>query len=167
MANKKKSNPFLLCNFIELNGSVHQLIVGNEIFSTGEGPGWRHKPTGWLLKQFTLKCPQQRHVRSCWAAPLTSITQPYYSSLPFVTRQTVSLDTQMEMETWSKQYPLFFRRLGLIWVLLNSSNEYKIRTGTCRHYTCAALSCLCRDAICYVPQLLASCTLGYSRLSLC
>lgn len=54
MANKKKKpKPFLLRNFSELSGSVHQLVAGNEIFSTGEGLERMHKLVGWLLKGFT------------------------------------------------------------------------------------------------------------------
>lgn len=53
MANKKKTKSFLLCNFSEMSGSVHQLVVGNEIFFTGEGLGRIHKLTGWLLKGFS------------------------------------------------------------------------------------------------------------------
>lgn len=53
MANKKNPKPFLVCNFSEMSGSVHQLVVGNEIFSTGEGLGWTHKLIGWLLKGFS------------------------------------------------------------------------------------------------------------------
>lgn len=63
MANKKYPNPFLLCNFSELSGSVHQLVVGNEIFSTGEALGWKHKPTGWLLKWIT---PQNVFSKGTW-----------------------------------------------------------------------------------------------------
>lgn len=37
-----------------MSGSVHQLVVGNEIFSTGEGLGRAHKLVGWLLKGFSL-----------------------------------------------------------------------------------------------------------------
>lgn len=54
MANKKNPKPFLLCNFSEMSGSVHQLVVGNNIFSTGEGPRRTHKLMGWLLKGFSV-----------------------------------------------------------------------------------------------------------------